>query len=134
MAVTAKILKKTQQQAVIKFVAGTGGGSGTVTLANLKVDSETIDFANVPAQVNITSAYFATDANVTVSRGGNVVLVLAGQDNWTFSDDYGFTVSEDNGSDITANFGTGTGTCILTLTKAAGFEPVNEQILQPRDR
>lgn len=133
MAVTKTILKKKQQQAVAKFVS-VGGGSATLNIYEIALQNETIDFANTAANVNISHVYFCVDETTTVTRNGNVVLALTGEDNWDFSQETGFVLNDDNTGNITVNFGAGNGTCIVTVTKAGGYAEQNRQILQPWER
>lgn len=130
MAVTKTILKKARQQAVIKFV---GDGQANVDLnADLIMSDETfLGYAN--CNVNINSVIYtssdATYAPILVKRpftGANV-LILAGSDNWTLSQNYGFTDSVNSQSNINITLPPGGGTLILGLTKRNGYQEPNEQ-------
>ena len=133
MAVTKTFLKKTRLQSVISLVS-VGGGNATISMNELALADETIDFANVPAQVNITHTYFATTDKVDVSRNATVVLSLVGQDNWNFAQETGFVINDQNSDDILVDFGAANGTCIISLHKTAGYQEPDQQSLQPRDR
>lgn len=133
MATTKSILKKKRQQAVVKFVAD-NGGSATLSMQELALADETIDFANVAAQVNINHIHFCVDNFAKVIRNGNVILVLSGDNSFNLSQESGFVINDDNGANITVDFGTANGTVILGLTKAGGYREPDQQSLQPRDR
>lgn len=119
------ILKKKRQQAVVQIM---GTGNATISMQELALADETIDFANVAANVNISALYYSTDSNVIISRNGNTVIQLYGTDNWEMSQSAGFVFNQDNSSNILVNFGAGNGTAVLVLTKQSGYQEPNQQI------
>jgi len=130
MAVTKTILKKVAQQAVIKFV---GDGMANVDLnSDLKLSSETFaGYAN--ANVNINSVVWSLpDAtNALVQRNNSNIFILHGNDNWTFTQAYGYADTANNTSNISVTLPTGGGTLILGVTKTAGYTPtVDRQTLE----
>ena len=125
MALTKTILKKKRQQAVVHLV---GTGNATISVHELALPDETLDFANVPAVVNITGYYYSIESGpMVVSRNGNVVLNVYGTDNWEFSQQMGFVLNQDNSSNIVVDFGAANGTAIFVLTKAGGYQEPDTQ-------
>lgn len=121
MPITRTILKKVQQQAVVKFV---GDGQANIDLAELKTNDETFQgYAN--ANVNINSVIWSIPdgTNTLIKRDGSNVLVLYGNDNWTFTQAYGFADTSNNTANINITLPTGGGTLILGVTKTAGYVP-----------
>lgn len=124
MALAKTIIKKKRQQAVVHLI---GTGSATISMQELALADETLDFANTPAVVNISGMFFSTDGTLTVTRNGNTVATVYGTDNWDFSQQMGFVLNQDNGSNIVANFGAANGTVVFVLTKAGGYQEPNTQ-------
>jgi len=128
MPVTKTVLKKTPQVAVVKLV---GSGSSTI---DLDVDLKTIDesflgYAN--ANVNISGVMwsFSGTDSLTIARNSTTVMVLYGNDNWTFNQQYGFTDTSNNNSNIVCTLSGSGGTVFVTLSKTQGYTLPNQQVL-----
>ena len=128
MPVTKTVLKKTPQVAVVKLV---GSGSSTI---DLDVDLKTIDesflgYAN--ANVNISGVMwsFSGADSLTIARNSTTVMVLYGNDNWTFNQQYGFTDTSNNNSNIVCTLSGSGGTVFVTLSKTQGYTLPNQQVL-----
>lgn len=126
---TATILKKTRQQAVVKT---TGTGLANISIHDVKYTDQTVDAANV--KLNISHLYFCVTGTTTVTRNGNVVITLTGEDNWNFAQETGFVLNDDNSANVSVNYGANTGTVIVTFTKEAGYIDPEQQSLQPWQR
>ena len=129
MPVTKTILKRVRQQAIIKFV---GDGLANVDLnADLKLADETFKGYGL-SNVNINSVIWsATDsaANpILIQRNSSNIFVLFGNDNWKFSQQFGFVDTQNNSSNITVSIPSPGGTLILGLTKADGYVIPNDQL------
>jgi hypothetical protein len=126
MPITKTILKKVRQQAIIKLV---GDGTATVDInADLKLADETFKgYAN--ANVNINSIMWSVPdtAPTLIQRNTSNVLILVGNDNWSFTQMLGFSDSSNNTANISVTIPGSGGTVILGLTKAEGFAPPNDQ-------
>lgn len=115
---TVKIHKKVPMQSVVTFI---GPGSGTLDLADIAADFQTFDRGN--CNVSINTALFTVSDTATISRGGTNVLVLtAGQDTLRFASELGCVIDTNDSANIVVNFGSGTGTISLGLSKTAGYE------------
>lgn len=117
---TVSVLKLTQVQGVVK-VRGTG--SGTIALATtLKKASET---QSSPV-ANIRALHWSVSEGdqATVTRNSEVLWYLTGQNTLEFA---GFSDNEENGSDIVVDFGSGTGTVVVEVTKVSGYGPQAHQ-------
>ena len=131
------ILKNTRRQAIVKAIGpGTHFANLTALLSsniNGAVD-QTFDSAN--ANCRISDVIFTVDGNVTIGRGGTVVVALTnGQGEIPLSQYYGANfdnVTSTANSNIQINFGTANGTVILSLSKAEGFVDPDRQILEGR--
>ena len=127
MAITKTILKKVRQQAIISLV---GDGTANIDLnADLALADETfLGYAN--ANVNINSVVFSTNETtpITVQRGGSNVLILWGNDNWSFAQQFGVVLTQNNTANISVTIPAG-GTLILGLSKTAGYREPDQQSL-----
>lgn len=125
MPVTARVIKKVKQQAVVRFLSE-GGGSANVTFANLAVAGETVDNANV--SVAITGVLNSLSGLATIKRNGANVLILSAsqQDKWDFAQAWGFVMDDNANAEIQVNF-SGDGSIILLLSKKRGFNSPNDQ-------
>lgn len=133
MAIVKTIVKKTRQQAVVRFLSSISG-TANITLADLALNDETVDNAN--AKVSISGCYFNTDGISTVSRnGGNVLILPTGPADWDFAQAWGFRLDEGANANARIDVSmSGSGTLILVLSKYGGFASPDQQTLQPRDR
>ena len=126
MPITKTILKKVRQQAIIKLI---GDGTATIDInADLKLADETFKgYAN--ANVNINSIMWSVPdtAPTLIQRNSSNVLILVGNDNWSFTQMLGFSDSSNNTANISVTIPGSGGTVILGLTKAEGFAPPNDQ-------
>lgn len=126
MPITKTILKKVRQQAIIKLI---GDGTATIDInADLKLADETFKgYAN--ANVNINSIVWSVPdtAPTLIQRNSSNVLILVGNDNWSFTQMLGFSDSSNNTANISVTIPGSGGTVILGLTKAEGFAPPNDQ-------
>ncbi len=128
MAITKTILKKQRQQAVIQLV-----GDGTVNIdlnADLALADETfLGYAN--ANVNINSIVYSvpdyTGGGTFIKRNNSNVLIIYSNDNWTFSQQFGFVLNQNNTSNISVTIPSPGGTLFLGLTKAAGYQEPDQQ-------
>lgn len=123
MAISQRTLKKVRQQAVIKFV---GQGTSNVDLANLALADETFDRDN--SRVTINTVFFsnAVPEPITVIRDGEVLLELHDTDQWALSAMHGIVEDTNASSNISVRI-PANGTVILGLTKAAGYQPPDQQ-------
>jgi hypothetical protein len=127
MAVTKTIIKKVRQQAVIKFV---GDGQANVDLnSDLALADETfLGYANT--NVTITGIIWSTNTGPVVikrpSTGANAI-VLWGNDNWSFSQMFGFVDTSNISSNINISLPNEGGTLFLTLTKKNGYREPDQQ-------
>jgi len=130
MPITKTILKKVRQQAIVKFV---GDGSSNVDLvADLKLPDETVSNVST-VQVNINSIIFSSGSTVAplaVNRSGSNVILLWGNDNWSYSQMMGFVDNQSNNANLVVTIPAPGGTVYLGLTKAAGFTEPNNQALK----
>jgi hypothetical protein len=136
MAIIKSILKKQRQQAVIQLV---GEGTANIDLnADLALADEIfLGYAN--ANVNINSVvYSVPEAEAeagggvsTIKRNGSNVLVFNSNDNWSFTQQFGFVLNQNNTSNISVTIASPGGTVFLGLTKAAGYQEPDQQS-QPR--
>jgi hypothetical protein len=127
MPITKTVLKKVRQQAVVSLV-----GSGVMEIdlnADLKLSDEVFrGYANTNVMIN--SAIFSTGNTIApamVSRGGSNVLLLFGNDNWSFSQLNGFTLTQNNTANISVTIPDPGGTVILGLTKTTGYTEPDQQ-------
>jgi hypothetical protein len=127
MPVTKTILKKTRQQVVVAMV---GDGTSTVDLdADCRLADETFrGYAN--CNVNINSIVFSVPdtAPTLVQRNTSNVLVVVGNDNWSFNQQFGYVVSQNNTANISVTIPSFGGTVFLSLTKNSGYSEPNQQI------
>ena len=134
MAITKSILKKVRQQAIVKFV---GDGTANVDCnVDVRLSDETfIGYGN--ANLNINTIYY-NQANsitpITITRNGNVLFQLFGNDQWLLSQQSGFVDNTANGANIVVTIPSPGGTLILGLTKAGGYTPPDLQALKDYQR
>lgn len=121
---TLQFIKKKRQQATAHVI---GTGNATISMHSLALADETIDFANVAPRVNISAIYYSASANVAIRRNGNLVLDLYGSDNWELAQASGIVINLDNSANIVVDFGSGTGTVLLTVTKVSGYREPDQQ-------
>ena len=123
MPVTRTVLKKTLQQAVVKFV---GDGMSNVTPQDLLTTNVTLDLQNV--QMNITGLMWtAPDAlPIVITRNNSTVMVLNGNDNWSFTQMLGFADTSNNNANITVVMPANS-TMYLHISKPAGFIEPDQQ-------
>lgn len=128
MPVSKTVLKKTPQTAVVKLV---GAGTATIDLdADLKTSKETfLGYAN--ANVNIAGICWSLGGSdfLALSRNSSNTMVVYSNDNWTFNQQYGFTDTSNNTSNIVVTFSGFGGTAFLTLSKTAGYSIPDQQSL-----
>jgi archaellum component FlaF (FlaF/FlaG flagellin family) len=134
MAITKTILKKVRQQAVVKFV---GDGTANVDCnADVRLSDETfIGYGN--ANLNINTVYYNqsnTLTPITITRNGNVLFQLFGNDQWLLSQQSGIVDNTFNGANIVVTIPAPGGTVILGLTKAGGYTPPDLQALKDFQR
>lgn len=131
MPITKTVLKRVRQQAVVKLV---GDGTATIDLdADLKTSAETFKgYAN--ANVNINSIIWSVPdtAPTLIQRNSSNVLLLVGNDNWSFTQMIGFSDTSNNTSNITVTIPSFGGTVILGLTKTDGYTTPNDQFAAVR--
>jgi hypothetical protein len=123
MPVTRTVLKKTLQQAVVKFV---GDGMSNVTPQDLLTTNVTLDLPNV--QMNITGMIWSTPGTVpiVVTRNNSTVMLLNGNDNWSLSQMFGFVDTSNNNANITVVMPANS-TMYLHISKPAGFIEPDQQ-------
>lgn len=122
MAYAQSNLKLTQVQAVVRC-SGTGGDSGTITLAtDIKKASETAATANV--DIRKIHWYCDKAASVTITRNSVDIAHLhgTGETDW-----YGFSDNTENDQDIVVSVANGDAVCILELSKVSGYGPHQHQ-------
>lgn len=126
MPITKTVLKKVRQQAIVKLV---GDGTATIDLnADLKLADETFKgYANTNVNINSIVWSVPDTAPTLIQRNGSNVLILVGNDNWSFTQMLGFSDSSNNTANISVTIPGSGGTVILGLTKAEGFAPPNDQ-------
>lgn len=125
MAAVKTILKKVRQQAGVKVV---GEGSVTISSLDLKLSDEAVDQPNV--QINVTGAMWTAPGPVPIiiTRNGSVTQYLNGNDNWSMTQMLGFSDSANNSANLVVTLPANS-MIYLHLTKAAGFNEPNQQIL-----
>jgi len=126
------ILKKTRQQVVAKVI---GAGQANINYLDLKLPDETVDLGNIV--INITGmAWTSTDSTsnpIIVKRtknwpdGGEEVLSLFGNDNWSLNQMFGISDTANNNGNILVVMPAGGGTMYMTLSKPSGFIEPNLQ-------
>ena len=123
MPVTRTVLKKTLQQAVVKFV---GDGMSNVTPQDLLTTNVTLDLPNV--QMNITGMIWSTPGTVpiVITRNNSTVMLLNGNDNWSLSQMFGFVDTSNNSASITVTMPANS-TMYLHISKPAGFIEPDQQ-------
>ena len=123
MPVTRTVLKKTLQQAVVKFV---GDGMSNVTPQDLLTTNVTLDLPNV--QMNITGMIWTTPGTVPIiiTRNNSTVMLLNGNDNWSLSQMFGFVDTSNNNANITVVMPANS-TMYLHISKPAGFIEPDQQ-------
>jgi hypothetical protein len=123
MPVTRTVLKKTLQQAVVKFV---GDGISNVAPQDLLTTNVTLDLPNV--QMNITGMIWSTPGTVpiVVTRNNSTVMLLNGNDNWSLSQMFGFVDTSNNNANITVVMPANS-TMYLHISKPAGFIEPDQQ-------
>jgi hypothetical protein len=123
MPVTRTVLKKTLQQAVVKFV---GDGMSNVTPQDLLTTNVTLDLPNV--QMNITGIIWSTPGTVPIiiTRNNSTVMLLSGNDNWSLSQMFGFVDTSNNSANITVTMPANS-TMYLHISKPAGFIEPDQQ-------
>lgn len=126
MPITKTVLKKVRQQAIVKLV---GDGTATIDInADLKLADETFKgYANTNVNINSIVWSVPDTAPTLIQRNGSNVLILVGNDNWSFTQMLGFSDSSNNTANISVTIPGSGGTVILGLTKAEGFAPPNDQ-------
>jgi len=128
MPVTKSILKKVRQQAIVKLV---GDGTATIDLnADLKLADETFKgYANTNVNINsiVWSITDSAASPVLIQRNLSNVMILFGNDNWGFSQQFGFVDTSNNTSNISVTIPAPGGTVILGLTKNEGYAVPNDQ-------
>ena len=124
MPVTRTVLKKTLQQAVVKFV---GDGMSNVTPQDLLTTNVTLDLPNV--QMNITGILWTSPGTVPiiVTRNNSTVMLLNGNDNWSLTQMFGISDTSNNNANITVVMPANS-TVYLHLSMPAGFIEPNQQI------
>ena len=137
------LLKNTRRQSVISAVGtGTFHCNLTSLLATVQSNStttttQTLDVPN--AQCSITDVTFSVTGNTTITRNNISYLILTeGQTDFAFSQRSGYvlnpTTNLDSNANVQINFGSNTGTVIITLTKGPGFNDPDLQLLQDYER
>ena len=123
MPVTRTVLKKTLQQAVVKFV---GDGMSNVTPQDLLTTNVTLDRPNV--QMNITGLMWTAPDTlpIVITRNNSTVMVLNGNDNWSFTQMFGFADTSNNNANITVVMPANS-TVYLHLSTPAGFIEPDQQ-------
>lgn len=126
MAVTKTVLKKTQQEAIVK-VGGTDGSAVIDIAADLLSHNQQL--SGDPVLVDIVGAEVSGLLNnaVTITRNGVPILAFAGENNGTFDfEGMGFRDSIENNQNITVTIAGAEGHIYLTLRKVAGFNSTVE--------
>lgn len=124
MPVTRTILKKTLQQAVVKFV---GNGMSNVTPQDLLFTNVTLDLPNV--QMNITGMLWTTPDGggpIIVTRNNSTVMLLNGNDNWSLSQMFGISDTSNNSANITVVMPANS-TVYMHISTPAGFIEPDQQ-------
>lgn len=127
MPLIKTILKKTRQHAVVELV---GEGSSTIDLAaDLKLTDETFrGYANCNVHINGVMFTVSDTLPTTITRNSSNVLVLLGSDNWSFSQQMGFALTQNNTSNIAVTVPGMGGTVVLSLSKVAGYAEPEQQV------
>ena len=126
MAVTKTVLKKTQQEAIVK-VGGTDGSAVIDIAADLLSHNQQL--SGDPVLVDIVGAEVSGLLNnaVTITRNGVPILAFAGENNGAFDfEGMGFRDSIENNQNITVTIAGAEGHIYLTLRKVAGFNSTVE--------
>lgn len=123
MAITKVVLKKVRQQAIVKLV---GDGTANIDFHDVLLSDEVYGGAG-NCRMNINSVIFTNGAAnpIVVSRNGSNVMILNGNDNWSFSQMMGFVESANNNGNIAVTIPTPGGMIYFGLTKVEGFNTAN---------
>lgn len=123
MPIIKTVLKNVNQQAVVKLV---GDGTATITSLDIATATQTVDQPNV--QITVTGAVWSTAGSlpIVVSRNGTTTLLLSGNDNWSFTQMFGFADTSNVNSNISVGLPANS-TIILHLSKPAGFVSPSQQ-------
>ena len=117
MAATVTILAVSESRAVVKVTGTAANDTATIALSSL-IHTTLPQTASSP-KANIVRVWYsvASGGNVTIVRNSVTVLNLYGHD--TIS---GFSLAEQNGSDVVVTFVTSAGgTAILEFSKVGGY-------------
>ena len=121
MAVTATVLKNTNQEAIVK-VAGTAGSATIDLQTTILAATQALDGAT--QTVNLVSMSYTglTGATVTIARNGtNIITAYAeGSDTLDFAG-MGFVDTVQNTQDIVVTIAGAEAQCYLTLRKVGGY-------------
>lgn len=120
MAVTQTIIKRTQNEAIVK-VGGTAGSS-TIALADLVSHNQVLDGATqVVDIVGVTVTGLLTSA-ITITRGGVPTLAFAGENSAIFDfEGQGFRDSTNNDEDVVVTIAGAESHAYITLRKVTGY-------------
>ena len=137
MAVIKSILQNVRQQSVVKFITdGSSGGTGNVSLLELRMLDESFDstLANVNIQTVIFSASDATTNPILISRGANLALssnvmyLHGGTGSLELDQGAGFHDQTLNSSNIFVSM-PALSMLYLVIGKSGGYIEPNQQIL-----
>lgn len=122
MAVTATVLKNTNQEAIIKIAGSTA--ASTIDLQTTIVAATQEIIAGSDQVVNLVSLAYTglTGSTITISRNStNIITVLSeGSDVLDFSG-MGFVDTIENTKDIVVTIAGAEAQCYLTLRKVSGY-------------
>jgi len=119
MAVTITIIKRTQQEAIIK-VSGTG--ACTILLDDLVSHNQIVE--GTDQRVDIVGAVVTglLSSAITVTRNGVATLAFAGENSAIFDfEGQGFRDSSNNDKDIVVTIANAEGHIYLILRKVSGY-------------
>jgi hypothetical protein len=118
-----EITNKIRSTSLIKVTEGTASGNAiaaNVTISQLAVsNNETITSAS------IKGVMWSSNSTINVIRNGEVVLCLHGSGEMRL-DDFAYSVSSNNTSNIEVTSAGARGTIILEVSKEATYSPILE--------
>ena len=120
MAVTQTIIKRTQQEAIVK-IGGTSGSS-TIALDDLVCHNQVVEGTDQRVDIVAATVTGLLSSAITVTRNGVATLAFAGENSAIFDfEGQGFRDFTNNDKDIVVTIAGAEAHIYLTLRKVSGF-------------
>jgi hypothetical protein len=120
MAVTQTIIKRTQQEAIVK-VGGTGGSS-TIALDDLVSHNQIVEGTDQRVDIVGATVTGLLSSAITITRNGVATLAFAGENSAIFDfEGQGFRDFTNNDKDIVVTIAGAEAHIYLTLRKVSGY-------------